>query len=411
MSGKVFLGWRQVAAASVFQAVSMGANYSSFSILAIQLQEEFHPSRTLLMAAMTCAMLASALFKPVVGAAIDRYSLRLVVLTGILLISAGPLLVSFTQSMIQVVVIYGLFMGTSNALLGPVPASTLISRWFNRRRGLANGIAAVGISFGGLIFPQILQHLVEDFGWRAALRLFSAILLVVSVPVVIGFIVNRPSDRNLFPDGDSSAPPEQTVRTDTRTITTKEILADRNFWLLGIVFGIMFGCASTVLGSLAPIALEKGATASDGANLISAYAAAALGGILLFAAVSDHVALRASLIFAVLCAMSGALLFWSTQRLEILFLGSALFGLCGGFATPLWGLLVARVFGTDHMGRAMGMMGLLTSVFSISSPLLFGLAFDATNSYTIVLLTCGIVLAAALIPVSQIELRPRQTAA
>ncbi|KAJ7290342.1 major facilitator superfamily domain-containing protein [Mycena rebaudengoi] len=59
------------------------------------------------------------------------------------------------------------------------PYITYLPQWFNKRRGLANGIAFSGAGTGGLVFPFIFSTTLERLGFAWTLRIWAAILLVV----------------------------------------------------------------------------------------------------------------------------------------------------------------------------------------------------------------------------------------
>ena len=112
--------------------------------------------------------------------------------------SAGAL--SFVTSFTQVIVICGLFFAGSNILAGPIAATVLLTRWFDRRRGTALGIAISGIAAGTVIFPLVIQALFDAFAWRDGLRALALILFLCCAPALM-LLVNRPEERGLHADG------------------------------------------------------------------------------------------------------------------------------------------------------------------------------------------------------------------
>src|SRR4029077_20754981 len=68
---------------------------------------------------------------------------------------------------------------------GPLPNQVLLTRWFDRSRGLAMGFAYLGIGIGGAAVPWMAHLLVHHFGWQTALQILGLLLLVVSLPLVV----------------------------------------------------------------------------------------------------------------------------------------------------------------------------------------------------------------------------------
>src|SRR5579864_8125934 len=110
MTARFIAGWRQVGACLVLQVVGAAMLVPAFSVVAVSLGKEFHPSRMVLMLAITLMALISAILSPFIGSLMDRTSLRRLMGLGIGFIVAGYLALSFATSFIQVLLIYALLM-------------------------------------------------------------------------------------------------------------------------------------------------------------------------------------------------------------------------------------------------------------------------------------------------------------
>jgi MFS family permease len=376
----IFPGWKQVAVAAITQGIAAASVMTAYSVVAVPLQHAFQPSRTVLMLTITVVMLATSLLSPPIGAAMDKYSVRRLMLAGAGFLVAGFLALSLTTSMVQVFVVYAALMAAGNVLLGPLAASALLGRWFTRRRGLAMGIAALGISVGGLILPPLIQGLITTFEWRWGLRILSGLFLVVLLPAILLLTIDRPALLKLYPDGDK-VPPEGAQHTALPLTTTGAVLRDRSFWLITITTGVVFSGGSGLLSNMAPMAIDKGISASHAALLISCLSVGSFGGKSLFAAVADHIDLRISLGVCLLGMALGLLFFWHAEGYTFLLAGAFLEGIALGAVVPLWSVLVTRSFGAQNVGRVMGLMTLAEMPLLLLSPPLYGLIFDNTGSY------------------------------
>jgi MFS family permease len=378
---RMFRGWWQVAVALLGQAASAGAVFTAFSVVAVPLQDSFASNRTFVMLAISATVLVTGIVNPLAGAAMDRYRLRSLMLLGALLLVAGFVALSFTASMTQVIAVYALFMAVATVLLGPMASAALLSRWFTRRRGLAMGIAASGTALGGLIFPPLLQGLIDAFEWRVALRLFSATLFLTVVPAIFLLTIERPSDCNLLPDGDD-APDAIAERAQPKSAGSAiGVLRESNFWLIAIVIGLVFAGMTGLSTSMVPLVMAKGISAEHGALLLSIFSAGSFAGKMVFASVGDRVELRLVLVIALFLQTVAVFGFLRADTFVLLVIASASLGVAVGGILPLWSYLMAAVFGVDRIGRVMGLASSVVTVFNLAAPMLFGIVFDRTGSY------------------------------
>lgn len=413
-TGGFAIGWRQVASSFVLlSAIAMMA--SSYGVLAVPLSQEFQPTRMVLMLTMTVMSAVSGLLAPFIGTLMDRFSLRLLMVLGTLMLGAGYLAVSYATSFTQILVIFGLFMAPANLLLGPVAVTVLLSRWFIVRRGTALGIAIAGISMGGVFFPPFIQFLLDSYEWRSALRLFAVFLLLLTMPAA-AFVVNAPADKGLHPDG-ADADPEPEAKSDSGAAVSKSgrapgsvasILSDPSFWLIGLLFAVVFSGMKGMVTNLVPLAVDQGIDAIDAAFLISIFSMAGLVSKVVFAALADRLGPRILTLLALAGFAGGmASISQAASGYFAIVAGACLMGLFGGLMVPLQSFLVPRIFGRKVVGRAMGMMTTIGACASLATPPLFGLMFDLTGSYsTISMIFAGLAMVAILI-VPYVRMHPR----
>jgi MFS family permease len=373
----MFYGWWLVGIAFLVQMVGTGTVLYSYSVVAVALGKAFGASRMTMMLGMTVMTLGTGLISPLLGHAIDRGSLRRMMLLGAGALAAGYCLLSVTTATWQVPVIYGLLMSLASNLLGPLCSSTLLARWFSQHRGLALGIAAVGTSAGGFVFPPFVQWLIDSLGWRVAFRVLGLGTLLLTVPAAL-LVVNRPIDRGLHPDGAAAsasagqAPP---------LLSTKEVLRHGSFWWLALVMSVFFGVYTAILSNLAPFALDRGTSHEEAALLISVVALAGIVGKLAFGAIADRIDLRLALAVAALLIVAGLAGYRTGGSYFVLIVSSVVLGLAAGGMLPVWGALLAVLFGAMNYGRVMGLMNPVLMPLTLTGPPLAGFVFDRTGSY------------------------------
>tara|TARA_R110002094_G_scaffold61441_6_gene72020 strand:- start:2427 stop:3632 length:1206 start_codon:yes stop_codon:yes gene_type:complete len=373
----MFYGWWLVGVAFLVLMVSNGSIMYSYSVVAVPLGEAFNASRMTMMLGMTGMTLAGGLISPFLGGLIDRGSLRGMMLLGALGLALGYVLLSVTTASWQVPLVYAGLMVLGINLLGPLTTSTLLARWFSRRRGMALGVAAVGTSVGGFVFPPLVQWLIDSYEWRNALRILGVGTLLVTLPAV-WLVANRPADRGLHPDGD--APPSGPAFVPP-PLSTSALLRDRNFWLVAMAMGLLFGVYSALLANLVPFALGVGALAERAAFLVSVIALAGIVGKLSFGAIADRLDLRAALAASMVLVLSGVSCYLVSETYAGLVIGSASLGLAAGGMLPVWGSLLAVLFGAANYGRVMGLMNPVIMPLTLIGPPLAGLIYDTSGSY------------------------------
>ncbi len=402
------LGWRQVGICFMLLAAT-GMIAGTYSIVAVPLAAEYQPSRTTLMLSMTVLSGTCALLSPLIGGLMDRFSLRAMMVLGGLLLAAGYLAISATTSFTQVLIIFGLLIAPANVLIGPVGITVLLSRWFVLRRGRAVGLAIAGISVGMVVFPFIVQGLLDAQPWRDALRALSLVLLVWTVPMAL-LVINHPADRGLTPDGEAPAADRAEQERERPPIPPHRILTDPAFWMIAGTVAIVTGGMKGMVTNLAPLAIDTGIDATRAAPLISVYAACSFIAKMNFAALADRLGPRILMFVALAgfaagmaCMTQAAAGYWTIA------LGVAVTGLFGGLMVPIESYVVPRVFGLRAVGRAMGLLSGTILVALLATPPLFGLIFDLTGSYTGIFWTFGGIALLALTWVPAIRLHPRET--
>jgi MFS family permease len=382
---------------------------STYSIVAVPLAAEFHPSRMVLMLSMTVLSGVCAALSPLLGNLMDRFPLKWLMIAGGLFLAAGYVALSFATSFKQVLAVYGVLIAPANVLMGPVAATVLLSRWFVSRRGRALGIAIAGISAGGFVFPMIIQGLLNAFEWREAMRWLSLVLLVWTVPTAL-LVVNRPGDRGLNPDGAAEIEPASRAEAASAPISIRDVVTDPAFWMIAVTVAVVTAGMKGMITNLAPLAIGVGVKASDAALLISIYAGCSFIAKLNFAALSDRLGPRV-LMFTALggFALGMACLTQAKAGYAVIAVGVALTGLLGGLMVPIESYLAPRVFGQRAVGRAMGLLTGTILGALLCTPPLFGLIYDLTGSYAGIFWTFSGLALATLLLVPAIRLHPRKS--
>jgi MFS family permease len=380
------MGWRQVASGFMLLAC-VATITTSYSVIAVPIAAEFKPSRAVMGLAMTVISGGSAILAPFLGALMDRTSVKRLMLIGVVFLAAGYATLTFVRSFNEVLLVYALLIAPANVLIGPVAITVLLSRWFVARRGAALGIAIAGVAMGGVLFPPMIQALLNAFPWREAMRLFALTIFALTA-LAAGFVVDRPAAKGLHPDGADAEPVKRAGAGPA--LSVREILTDPAFWLIVAMVAVVTSGMKGMVTNLAPLAMDEGIPPSRAAWLVSVYASMGFLAKLSFAAVADRINLRYLAVTSLLGFGTGMLVLTQAQLGFWLIAGGVgLVGLFGGMMVPLESMLGARVFGRDAVGRAVGLLSMVLLVALMSTPPLFGLIFDLTGTYAGIFYTFG----------------------
>ena len=125
--------------------VIIGSIFGSAGVLLIPLQDRLHVSRALAASGVPMVIVGSAILASVAGVLAARYSLRRLLAVSSVLMSLAWLILAFAHSYWLFLLSYGLLLGPAMAIGGSVLPPTIVTRWFQRHRGLAIGIVHLPI--------------------------------------------------------------------------------------------------------------------------------------------------------------------------------------------------------------------------------------------------------------------------
>src|SRR4051812_727424 len=144
---------------------------------------EFGWSRTMVTSGNAISkLIVGPLFGFAAGWIVDRFGPRRVMMAGILM-AGGALVGLGAVSAVWSFYVFYFFNALGYVCGGPLPAQVLVSRWFDKTRGKAMGVAYLGIGVGGAIVPLLAAWLTARFGWRASLQLVGVLVVAIAFPM------------------------------------------------------------------------------------------------------------------------------------------------------------------------------------------------------------------------------------
>ena len=166
----------------------------------VPLQDEFGWSRGLLSVAVGINLILYGLTAPFAAALMDRFGVRRITCSALVLVALGSGLTVFVSAGWQLVLTWGVLIGLGTGSMALVFAATIANRWFVKRRGLVMGVLTAAGATGQLVFLPLMAWLAEQYGWRSASLVVSVAALAV-VPLVLIFVRNYPADLGVRPYG------------------------------------------------------------------------------------------------------------------------------------------------------------------------------------------------------------------
>ncbi|MCU1515170.1 MAG: major facilitator superfamily 1 [Microbacteriaceae bacterium] len=265
-----------IVAAVAFLALVGAAGFRAApGVLMLPLESEFGWSRSVLSMAVSINLLLFGLTAPFAAALMERFGMRAVTSTALVLIAAGSGLSIFVTESWQLLLTWGVLIGLGTGSMALVFAATVADTWFVKRRGLVVGILTAGSAAGQLVFLPLIAVLSEQQGWRQASLLCAGGALIV-VPLVLIFLRNRPADVGITPFGSPEMlEPVPFVRKPgnaaKRAITALTKASKyRTFWALVVGFAICGATTNGLIGThFIPSAHDHGLPETTAAGLLA----------------------------------------------------------------------------------------------------------------------------------------------
>jgi MFS family permease len=213
------------------------------------LSKEFGWTTEQISSALAVRFALFGLLGPFAAILMERYGLRRIVCSALVLIASGLLLATRMTSLWQLFVLWGLVLGIGSGLTALVLGATVANRWFEQRRGLVLGILTASSATGQLVFLPLAATLIQHFGWRVAVAPVVCGCLAIAA-LGFCFIRERPSDLGLTafgadPQARSAAPRVWKPSFAEPLLVLSQVSRNPTFWVL---FGTFFVCGLSTSG-------------------------------------------------------------------------------------------------------------------------------------------------------------------
>ena len=382
----VFWGWYVVFSSFIMLTLIYGARYS-FGVFVKPMFAEYDWPMTVISLAASINLLMYASGGVFAGWLLDRVAPKWITTVSVIFTTAGFIAASFVKTPLGLYLSYGVLVGIGSAGSGAVACTASIGKWFVKKRGMAIGIAAMGIGLGTMIMAPLAGYIVKSFGWRIGFLFIGALTCVVGIAMSQIFMgKDHPERYGLQPDGELLPPKQSNTQPADGTVdkpSVKPVLSDSRFWLLVVcnVFAVM-----TVMMTF----VHQVAYAIDiGIDKIEAAAAIGFIGIMgscgkfFFGWLCDRVRdAKYSAALGFLLMAAGMFLLYRATSVFMLYGFALIYGFGYGSLAPVIPYLISDRFGRQVLGVSYGMLTLFsTGIGGALGPIIGGFIFDKTGSY------------------------------
>ena len=382
--------WVVVSVLAVTLTIASGARFL-FGVVLKPVSEEFGWDRAQLTGAVLLAMIVLSICQPVIGILVDRVGPKKILVTGLALLGVSLIPFSYVTNLWQVYLLYGFLMSFGLAAASPVLATSLVGRWFTRKRGLAMSMATSGSAFGQLLIVPLAAWIMLMTSWQTAYRVLAVALLLVALPLSAIFLRDAPRA------GSAGTPqPEE-------GLTLRDAIAHPPFWILAFGFIVCGWTMAFPNIHFLAYADDMGMSVLHAANTISATAIFSIVGSVLLGLAADR--FRRTSVLALTYALRGLafLLLLLLPAGNLLYVYGLILGISWTATTPLTAAIAADRYGPKHLGFIFGSLFTFMNLGFGFGSLVGGMIFEATGGYQVALIVnvalgVAAAIAAALVP-------------
>lgn len=384
-------GFRAVLFCTIGLLVTLTPVYmATFPVLLKAMQPEFGNQRTGLTVGYSLLMASLAIAGPFAGRLVDHLGHRWVLRIGIPAFAGTMALFAAIPASLPAYIGLCVLLGAVGSLTYQFVYYSILPHWFERRLGLALGLAGAGVSLGMAVMPVYAEFLLGHFGWRHTYLLLAATALLVGLA-------------NLLTMRD---PPASAERRSSNTegdihvdgMPFIEVLRDGVFWQLAMSYFLLCLMINGYVIHLVPMLTDRGVESSGAAGSMLVLGMASLAGRLGSGVLLLRRGLNAARLGAAIFLLGalGAAILITTTDLRVIVIAVALVGLALGVEGELLNFVARKLFGLRAHAAVLGALSAAFLAGALIGPLMMSLAHDITGSYLpiqIGLVAAGVVAA------------------
>ena len=366
----------------------------SFTVFLKPISDSFGWDRAEVVSIYSLTALAGGLAAPLIGRLFDHSGPRAVYALGLLLLGTAFTAAAHAQALWQFQLGIGLCVGSGIALIGNVPNSILLGRWFGKKLPTAMAVIYSATGAGVLLLLPGSQLLIDAIGWRSAYQLFGITAFVLLLPLAL-------LPWRLFAAGAPHVTKPIAADFTDDAWTLSRALRHHAFWALFATFFFtaigMYAIAPQVVAYL----IDAGFAPLQAATAWGFSGVVLLFGMLGVSALDGLIGRRPSVLFSYAVSIAGILMLWALQVWPNILLLTGFvvcFGSMIGSRGPLLSATAMKIFRGKRLGTIYGTITIGSGLGSALGSWSGGVIHDLTHGYDAVILLALVSVIIGMIP-------------
>jgi MFS family permease len=348
----------------------------SVVIIMPSIQNEFQLDRAASTYPYVTTMFGYGFGNVIIGRMLDKIGIKKPIIFALSLLITSYLLSTLANNILWLSIIQFFLGFSAAAFFGPMMAD--ISKYFNKRKGLAVSLVASGQHLCGAIWPFIIKDFLIEGDWRNA-HLFIALICSIFIPILFYFIGNKsPNSKN------NTLVLEEIKNTNSNL---KLPISNQRVQTLLMIAGI-FCCVAMAMPQvhIVPLCIDSGFGLGVGTEILSFMLFAAVTSRVLFGLLSDKIGPIQTLILgSALQAISLSMFLPFDSQLS-LYIVAIFFGLSQGGIVPIYAVIISKFLPANEVAERVGLLIFATIIGMSLGGWLSGEIYDYTSSYSLAFL-------------------------
>jgi MFS family permease len=375
----LFYGWWVVAAFSVTTFISTGIRHAVGPFLK-PIVADLHLDRASFSLVIAVSLLLYGLFMPIAGMLLDRFSVRLVTSVGTVVLVISLVMTAMVRNVWEFAAVYGVLVPLGLAGTGPVIASGVVARWFNKRRGTALSVLGSASMTGMSLLVPAVTWLILNTGWRITYVVIAAAIVLLVLPLCLFVVRDSPESMGLAADGGRTKATAGGARGER--VAVGDALQTLAFWQLA---GSFFTCGFSMALLSAhgvPMLTDHGYTPMFASWALGVLGGSSIGFTVMLGALSDRFGRRPVLaaIYAGRIAIFAGFFLIRDNPMAILAV-AVLGGVTMAGTGSMTSALTADIYGRFSVSSVFGLIFLVHQTGSALGSWLAGALFETTGGY------------------------------